>query len=271
MSYDLNVYIKYEEKPDLEEQIIAFFRKYGLDIELHPEFDLLKNAGCVPAVISKKSKLFQDLDIKPEYDVLVGNSIFVINLNQFPLTKREKTTLLGFIPLGSREIMVESPLKDADYLICCSSEFDAYSDLYNKIFSAAAAFVLDGVLEDPQTCTCVSKTNITDLIEGLVTAGCSDLRSSSPKPYIDWFDRSSYPLVAGLITPKFFDERTRTSIMTSLCFDDSYFHKIYTEKKLRTMFLHFPPDVKHIEVRSPVYNSNGKIIGDKCNSGNNSQ
>jgi hypothetical protein len=263
MSYDLNVYLKYENKSDFEEQIIKFFSRYGLDIKLHPEFDLLKSAGCVPAVISRESKLFQNHGIKLEYDVLVGNTIFATNLKQFPLIKKEKTKLFGFIPFRSREITAELPLKDADHLICCSSEFDAYNDLYNKMFSAAIAFVLDGVLEDPQMYACVSKIDIIDLIEGLVTAGCNNLRSSSPKPYTDWFDRSIYPFAVGVIIPKFFDERTKTAIMTSLCSDDSYFYKIYAKNKLRTMFRYFLPDTKHIEVWSPVHNSSGELIRDK--------
>ncbi|MDR3179317.1 MAG: hypothetical protein LBT70_00240 [Holosporaceae bacterium] len=263
MSYDLNVYVKHVDKPDLEKQIIKFFSRYGLDLKLHPEFDLLKNAGCVPAVISKESKLFQNHGIKLDHDALVGNSIFVTNLNQFPLVRREKTKLLGFIPWGSREKTVELPRKDVNHLICCSSEFDAYNDLYNKIFSAAVAFVLDGALEDPQMCICLSKINIADLIERLVATGCDDLRSNSPKPYTDWYDRSAYPLAIGVIAPRFFDERKKSAIMTSLCSDDSYFHKIYTKKKLSTMFLHFPTDVEHIEISSPVYNNSSRIIGDK--------
>lgn len=89
MSYDLISYIRYEEKPDLEKQIIAFFKKYGFNISLHPEFDLLKCSGLNPVLIRKDSEFWKRFPNAVDYDIVTGHELFINDLrNEKPIAKK---------------------------------------------------------------------------------------------------------------------------------------------------------------------------------------
>jgi hypothetical protein len=153
----LNVYIKYEEKPDLKEQIVAFFRKYEFDVELHPDLDFGKDSGFCPIVVKKSSRFWHDSSRKIDFNILSGCEMYFgkIDLND------------GY----DEGILKEILNKDATYALstsCCSGNIEIE---ISWLFCSAMAEIFGGIIEDPQEGRVISgneiKRSLNDILQYL--------------------------------------------------------------------------------------------------------
>jgi hypothetical protein len=150
MSYDLNVYVKYEAKSNIKKQLVEYFRKYEFDIELQPDFDLEKVNGFCPIVIKKSSKFWQNSSRKIDFDILSGCEMY-----------------FGKIDTDD-EYYKEIPNKDITYELstaCCSGNIEIE---ISWLFCSAIIEIFGGIINDPQENGFVSGDEIKRILDDIL-------------------------------------------------------------------------------------------------------
>ena len=144
MSYDLISYIKHEETVDLEREIVAFFKKYGFDIELHPEFDLLKSSGFTPILFKKTSEFWTRIPNKPECDLVAGPELYV---DPFHEERPQKCGIFHKLFSIFKKEEELSPLAEMNFsIVSASPRYITLDGLASFIFSAAICSIYKGIL-----------------------------------------------------------------------------------------------------------------------------
>jgi hypothetical protein len=172
VSYDLNVYIKYEEKHDLKEQIVLFFRKYEFDVELHPDLDLEKNSGFCPIVVKKSSRFWHDSSRKIDFDILSGSEIYF-----------DKIDLNDEYDEG---ILKEILNKDTTHALstrCCSGNIEIE---ISWLFCSAIAEIFGGIIDDPQEGRVISGDEITRSLDDILQYLKVDIASTHLMKFNGW-------------------------------------------------------------------------------------
>ena len=174
MSYDLISYIRYEEKPNLEEKIIAFFKRYGFNIALHPEFDLLKCDGFNPFMIKKNSGFWEEVEKAPKYDVLTGQELYVNKAIEEEYLKK-----FDLIPITSTK-------NSENYVIMSVNHNDITEHCTNFIFSAAIVDIFHGILEDPQIGRDITGPQIDGFLQQVLDQDKNE-DFSTAMPFDEWY------------------------------------------------------------------------------------
>ena len=113
--------------------MIEFFRKYGFDIELHPEFDLLNSFGFTPVALLKTSKFFNS---QLDYDIVTGCDLSVSEIDDDLLEE-----------IGKEGVVCKKVLT---HWITATARHSEFEVLFSSLLSFAIAFIFDGIFSDPQ-------------------------------------------------------------------------------------------------------------------------
>lgn len=129
MSYDLSIYLEYTTRNDLNKSIISFYKKYGLDILIHPEFEFLEQSGFLPIVFLRTSKLLMK---RFEFDILTGFEFYIDEIKDEE--KEEIFTEKKLIRPFSHSILLV--VHDSLELLC------------GTMFASSLTYIFEGVLTD---------------------------------------------------------------------------------------------------------------------------
>lgn len=187
MSYDLISYIKHEETVDLEREIVAFFKKYGFDIELHPEFDLLKSSGFTPILFKKTSEFWTRIPNKPECDLVAGPELYV---DPFHEERPQKCGIFHKLFSIFKKEEELSPLAEMNFsIVSASPRYITLDGLASFIFSAAICSIYKGILINFQGFYNVKSERLDEYLnavfEDFINNGI-DLKTAIP--FKDWYD-----------------------------------------------------------------------------------
>lgn len=128
MSYDVLAYIRYEKRADLNEQIVAYFKTYGFDVELYHDFDLATD-GAVALIIRKSSKFWENIARKIDFDIYLYVEMIFSEIDH------EVREELGISTRHSHDLII--------FCNCDSCEVWL-------LFGAAIAVIFQGIVDDPQ-------------------------------------------------------------------------------------------------------------------------
>jgi len=180
MSYDLISYIRYEEKPDLKEQIIDFFKKYGFNILLHPEFNLLKCNGFNPVVIQKDSEFWKKVKRAPNCDVITGQEWYVRKaVGGDEEEEKYFQEKLNKLPPN------ETDGKFENYRIVLVNRNEITEYCTNFVFSGALIHIFYGMIEDPQLGKDILEDQIDKFLQGVLCANMNE-DFSTAIPFEGW-------------------------------------------------------------------------------------
>jgi len=155
MSYSLNVYIKWLPSNDLNDKIVSFFETYGLNILIHPEFELFDQSGFLPVVFEKNSKLLKK---RFNFNILTGFELYIDNV------EKDELEGLPLMKIFSHSIT----LRICDPVI----EF-----LCSKIFAAALVYIFDGFLIDTYSGDTFSKNDLKKYLKNAIKVFKSDIKT----------------------------------------------------------------------------------------------
>lgn len=177
MSYGIASYIRYEKKEDLKKQLISFFKNYGFNISLPPEFDLLECDGFLPIVVQKDSEYWKKVKKTPDYDFITG-------FECFPSNEIDEYDMKIFNTLPPIDTDSENQLEN--YVILTEHYSDLFECCMNFIFSGALITIFHGVIEDPQIRKePFSSDQIDELIRKLLKE-CRNEDFSDTQPFDGW-------------------------------------------------------------------------------------
>jgi hypothetical protein len=201
MSYDLNAYIKYEEKLGIKKQLIEYFKKYEFDIELHPDFDLEKADGFCPIVVKKSSKFWQNSSRKIDFDILSGCEMYFSKIDT------------------DDEYYKEIPNKDITYELstaCCSGNIEIE---ISWLFCSAIMEIFGGIINDPQENGFVSGDEIKRILDDILQHLRVDIAEARLMKFNGW---NSEEIASPMLTFKdrillFFASKKGKYIINTLC------------------------------------------------------